>query len=124
MADQPQIIHLGPVDIAALERSIAMARASSPARDQQISAMLKERKWLEVAEFASYCCQDDALKLKPWQPPPCWMGDAKPVDDSPLAGRVAAWRLRQRLIASGLSQFEPDPLGALHAIEAALPAAR
>ena len=58
------------------------------------------------------------LNLKPWQPPPCWQGDERPVDDFATAGRVAAWELRRRLLAAGLSAFEPDPVGALAAIEA------
>jgi hypothetical protein len=41
------------------------------------------------------------------------MGDDKPRDESPVAGRVAAWELRRRLLAAGLSVYEPDPLNAL-----------
>jgi hypothetical protein len=59
------------VDMEALRRAIAMPRASDPLRDQQIASMLEEREWLEVAEFAAYCCQTEALNLRPWQPPPC-----------------------------------------------------
>lgn len=108
-----ETITLRPVDVDALERSIVMAAASSPERAAQIEAKLKNEPWIEVATFASYCCQDDALHLKPWQPPPCWMGKEKPVDDFPGAGRVAAWELRTRLDASGLSMYEPEPVKAL-----------
>jgi hypothetical protein len=107
------------VDMEALRRAIAMPRASDPLRDQQIASMLEEREWLEVAEFAAYCCQTEALNLRPWQPPPCDMGAEKPVDDFALAGRVAAWELRKQLIASGLSAYEPNPVGALHCVEEA-----
>jgi hypothetical protein len=89
------------VDMEALRRAIAMPRASDPLRDQQIASMLEEREWLEVAEFAAYCCQTEAL------------------DDFALAGRVAAWELRKQLIASGLSAYEPNPVGALHCVEEA-----
>jgi hypothetical protein len=112
-------VRLSPIDREALERAIVLARASDPPHDQQIASMLKDRPWLEVALFAAYACQDENLRLKSWQPPPCWMGDERPVDDFPAAGRVAAWELRRRLIASGLSQFEPDPIGALCGVEEA-----
>jgi hypothetical protein len=114
----PQAVRLRRVDREALERAIALRRAAGGVDALQTQRMLKEDPWLEAAQFAAYACQDDALRLKPWQPAPCWMGDERPVDDFAGAGRVAAWELRRRLIANGLSQFEPDPITALHAIEA------
>jgi hypothetical protein len=110
-----QAVRLRRVDREALERAIALRRAADAL---QMQGKLKDEPWIEVATFAAYACQDDALRLKPWQPPPCWMGDDRPIDDFPAAGRVAAWELRRRLIAAGLSAYEPDPIGALHAIEA------
>jgi hypothetical protein len=68
--------------------------------------------------FAAYSLQCDALNLKPWQSPPMDAGDDKPRDESPVAGRVAAWELRRRLIAAGLSKFEPDPIRALETVAA------
>lgn len=109
------------VDREALTRAIKLARASDPRRNAQIAAKLKTEPWLEVATFAAYCCQTERLNLRSWQPPPCWMGDDKPVDDCPTAGRVAAWTLRRRLIAAGLSKFEPDPPAALHEAESRAP---
>ena len=56
------------------------------------------------SEFAAYGCQIDALKLKPWQTPPCYCdgeGDA-PGD-----------RLLRRMLKAGVSRFHPDPLAAL-----------
>ena len=114
-----QAVRLRRVDREALERAIVLARASDPPHDRQIAGMLKTWPWIEVATFAAYACQDDALRLKSWQPAPCWMGDERPIDDFPAAGRVAAWELRRRLLAAGLSAYEPDPIGALHTIEAA-----
>jgi hypothetical protein len=113
-----QAVKLRRVDREALERAIVLARASDPPHDRQIAGMLKTRPWIEVATFAAYACQDDALRLKAWQPPPCWMGDEKPVDDIPTAGRVAAWELRRRLIEQGLSMYEPDPVTSLERVEA------
>ena len=69
-------------------------------------------RWWDEAMGAVYHCQMEALHLRPWQTPPCWMGDERPcVDDH--RGEGAAWALRCRLIAAGLSQFEPDPVAAL-----------
>lgn len=116
MASHSQMKKLSPVDREALERAIRLLRERGGADALQTDRMLadKERPWIETALSAVFVCQSDALHLRPWQPPPCWLGDDRPVDDFPLAGRVAAWELRRRLIASGLSAFEPDPITALH----------
>jgi hypothetical protein len=106
------------IDRAALQKALRMAKAEN---GEQIKAKLKTEPWEKVAKFAAYCCQCDALNLKPWQLPPMDMEDDKPRDDSPLAGRVAAWELRRRLIAAGLSVFEPDPIRALDAVAAGQP---
>jgi hypothetical protein len=113
-----QAVRLRRVDREALERAIALRLAADGNDALQMQGKLKDEPWIEAAQFAAYACQDDALRLKSWQPAPCWMGDDRPIDDFPAAGRVAAWELRRRLIACGLSQFEPDPIGALHTIEA------
>jgi hypothetical protein len=107
------------VDREALTRALKKVRAQDPQRAQQIDAKLKDEPWEQVARFAAYSCQCDSLRLKPWQSPPCWMTDVKPVDDPHRYGLFAAWELRRKLTASGLSAFEPDPLAALDAIEQA-----
>ena len=112
-----QAVRLRRVDREALERAIVLRLAAGGNDALQVQHKLKAGPWIEAALFAAYACQDDALRLKSWQPVPCWMGDDRPVDDFAGAGRVAAWELRRRLIASGLSAYEPDPIGALHAIE-------
>jgi hypothetical protein len=107
------------VDRAALKRAIIEARKQDPARRRQVDSMLSKRDWFEVARFCACCCQTAALQLKPWQPPPVWVGDEKPIDDFPSAGRVRAWELRRQLLAAGLSMYEPDPLAALREREQA-----
>jgi hypothetical protein len=47
------------------------------------------------------------------------MADEKPDADPQRHGLFAAWELRRRLIALGLSAFEPDPVAALQAVEEA-----
>jgi hypothetical protein len=71
---------------------------------RQLDEQLKDRPWLEVAEFASYCLQCDNLKLLPHQSPPCGF----------IGNDLDAADLLRRMLAAGLSRYEPDPLAALH----------
>jgi hypothetical protein len=99
-------------DKAALERAMALKLASKDKGEvEQIESMLKDRTrtWREVAEFASYSAQIDALKLMPWQNPPCV---CDPDRDEP------GDRLLRRMLKAGVSQFHPDPVAALAEAEA------
>jgi hypothetical protein len=110
---------LTPTDKAALELAIDLARKGDRASQQQIDAMLKERPWQDVAEFAAYGCQCDALRLKPWQPPPCWAEiDDQDNEAGPISGHRAAAELLRRMQALGISRWHPDPLAAIEAAEA------
>src|SRR5262245_19551845 len=98
-----------------MERAIEWARHESPASAYQIGNKLASEPWEEVGRFAAYGAQCHALRLKPWEWPPCWIWDidaelATPPDQS---GRHRAAELVQQLLAAGLSRFEPDVLGAL-----------
>ncbi len=62
---------LSKVDREALQRALAMARAESEQERAHIDRVLAEEGWREAAETAAYHLQDRALKLRPWQPPPC-----------------------------------------------------
>jgi hypothetical protein len=104
---------LSKVDREALERALAIEMASDePGRREQGG------DWIAAARTAAYTCQRRALQLRPWQSPPCY-GDTSPGHD----GHADAAVLLKRLLACGLSRYEPDPLGALAAIEARPPAA-
>jgi hypothetical protein len=117
---------LTKADREALQRAIDMARAKSPQEREHIDRVLAQDGWQEAAETATYHLQDRALKLKPWQTPPCWLrSDAAvqvalltPLPD--LKGRRFAAELVQQLIAAGLSRYEPDPLRALAAVKKAV----
>jgi hypothetical protein len=90
---------------------MAVAR-QDPSQARQLDAKLAGETWLEVAAFAAHACQCRALHLKPWETPPCSVAD---MDDD--AG--APGRLLHRMLAVGLSKYEPDPLAALdHAAQA------
>ena len=93
-------------DRVALELALTQCRAEDADRDAQIIAMLAERPWRQVAEFASTCCQSRALKLKPWQLSPCQID----VDDRE---HKQAAKLLREMLALYVSCFHPDPLAAI-----------
>jgi len=118
---------LCPVDREALERAIEIVRTrKTPADRQQIERMLREDPWEEVGRFAAYSCQCDVLRLKLWQPPPVWVRDIEATlaaGDDGVYGYFQAAKLLRRLLAAGLSHFEPDPIAALEAAERKVAAA-
>jgi hypothetical protein len=108
------------IDDEALERALQLALARQresdvPTRDgkTQIEEMLEDQPRREVALFASYSEQMNSLRLRPWMFPPAWLDldDRNPEHADGVA-------LLRRLISNNLSKFEPDPAGALAAIEA------
>jgi hypothetical protein len=99
---------LSAIDRDALTRALAIAMASDePGRREQ------DRDWIAAARSAAYACQRRALQLKPSQSPPCY-ADAHPSHD----GHADAAALLKRLLDNNLSRWEPDPIGALAAVEA------
>ena len=56
---------LSPVDRAALERAIEIAKSENSVRARQIDERLKTESWRAVAEFAAYVAQHNSLKTKP-----------------------------------------------------------
>jgi len=99
----------------AIER--ARAQDSSPA--QQIDRMLADTDRTEVGMFAAACCQRRALRLKPWQIPPCRIRDPDHPDRSrdwryrEIDGRYDAGRLLRQMYDLGISRWHPDPLAAI-----------
>jgi hypothetical protein len=87
-------------------------------RRQQLDAMLKDDGLTYAGSLAASYCQSRALGLKPWEAVPCELDDEKPIGDPQRRGLFKAWEVRRHLLAAGLSAFEPDPIGALAAIEA------
>jgi len=57
------------------------------------------------------------LKLKCWMAPPCHCR-SDVIDDSTYGHKRAEVELRRRMLAAGLSLFEPCPAEALAAVEA------
>jgi AcrR family transcriptional regulator len=110
------------VDREAMARAIEMLRQDGGAVARLIDDKLAREPWDEVGRFASYVRQDGSLNLKPWQWPPCWLRtdddvEAALAEPENHTGRKAAAELVQRLLAAGLSRFEPDPIAALERAE-------
>jgi hypothetical protein len=110
---------LSDLDREALERALAIDRKRDAACRQQIEERLGAEPWFEVARLAAQRCQETSLHLRPWE---CWPPCAVAVDDVDEPGyehrgiRQSAELLR-RMLAIGLSRFEPDPESALRRAE-------
>jgi hypothetical protein len=107
---------LHPIDEEALTRAIEMTRANGGPDAVQIENKLRNEPWEQVARFAAYCHQCDNLHLMPHQSPPCWVDDMEAVlaaGDDGILGKYAAATLLKRMLAAGLSIYEPDPITAL-----------
>ncbi len=108
--------NLTTTDRQALQRAITLTLAEPDAsRIEQVQSMLRERDWLQVAEFCSYHRQCMDLELKPWEWTPCWLGeDLEQLEDIIARGPqhnqhfVAATVLKQ-MLAAGLSKYDPTP---------------
>jgi len=98
-------------DLEALQLAMQQAREPPDGRGEQIDNMLKKREWFYVARFASAHCQCRALRLRPWELPPVWVG----VGDDPEAEKL--WKRMKDL---GVSKYDPDPVRACEQAEAAL----
>ena len=105
---------LSPVDEDALRRALDEVQRD-PQEAEHFARLLKSKSWAEVARTASYHCQRQNLKLKPWESPPQF-GDVVTAHGDPKA-RDKARRLLDRLLASNLSRYEPNPEAALARVE-------
>src|SRR5512133_4092704 len=104
-------------DTEALERALKLTLADPDWRER-IQDMVKDDGWWRAAQFCSYHQQYRALKLLPWQDTPCeFTPKDKPNPARAHAGEAEAIALCRRLVAAGLSRWEPDPVAALAAVE-------
>jgi hypothetical protein len=109
---------LSEIDREALTRALELARSESERERARLDSIEQEKGWHEAATRAVYGLQCRSLGLKPWQAPPMEARDA--VNPAGGYGRTRKEvMLRRRLLAAGLSKFEPDPLGALERVERA-----
>jgi hypothetical protein len=108
---------LSDVDREALTLAIKVVRNESAASREQIDDKLLSEPWFEVATFCAYGAQSAALALKPWE---CWPPCTVEPDDTDepglehrSIGKSAA--LLRRMLACGVSRWDPDPLAAINA---------
>jgi hypothetical protein len=106
------------IDREAVTRAIEMLRKESPGRSKQIDDSLASEPWEQVARWCAYCCQCNTLHLKIYQSPPCWTNPSEirailAKGDDGIHGHYAAAKLLRRMLAAGLSRYEPDPPAAL-----------
>jgi len=102
-----------------MRRAIDIVRPRDRESREQIDEKLASGEpWQEVGEFAAYSAQCTSLRLRPWQAPPC---HTRGYTDSPsdtYGNRPTEMKLRDDLLAAGLSVFEPSPEIALAAVRA------
>ena len=75
--------------------------------------MFEDRPW---QPWRDYSCQVGALRLKPWESPPCHVYYTAPDNRDGMKQGLRDARagdLADRLMAAGLSIYEPDPAAAL-----------
>jgi hypothetical protein len=113
-------VRLSKVDREALQHAIEMVRAEGPNETRWIDDHLRTNGFFEAGHLASYHRQYRALQLKPWEFPPIWIDDVRATLKEPpdFKDRHRAAKLLRRLLAAGLSRYEPDPLTALERAEA------
>ena len=101
---------IAPHDFDAMQRAIAWVRQESPDRAAQIEDKFKREGFEAAGRFAASVAQNKTLQLKPWETPP-----------SNIWGNFCSRgiELRDRLLAAGLSVYEPDPIKALAETERA-----
>jgi hypothetical protein len=112
---------LSKVDREALERALALDPDRDPSDDPPADRERDPLEWYRAAKSASYALQCNVLHPKPWQPVPAndYVSVTDDDDESgPVMGRAAAAELLRRLLAAGLSRYEPDPINALARVEA------
>ena len=116
----PPMRRISRVAREALERAYAMDPDRDPTTPP-IDRKLDPEGWYRAAHSAAYACQCAALRPQPWQPVPANEYVLVTDDDrqyGPVMGRAAAAELLRRLLAAGLSRYEPDPVNALARVQA------
>ena len=106
---------LSQTDRDAMRRAIEIVRRESFTSREQIDEKLTREPWEKVGAFAAYSAQCTALRLKAWQAPPCHTRGFTNNPSDSYGHRPAEMKLRDDLLAAGLSVLEPDPEAALAA---------
>jgi hypothetical protein len=101
---------ISEVDREALDRALRVVNRIAPAIIvEAVASLLENSSWFDAARYAAFHCQYQSLDLRPWQECPCDVTDPDTIEpDDPYAQM-----LLRRLLAAGLSRFEPEPEVAL-----------
>jgi hypothetical protein len=111
---------LTDLDRDALARCIPIARRIEPIISRAIDTILARDGWEEAAAYACFYCQVMSLGLMPFETPPAQMNLAAGLNlpfNSKNREREGA-ELLKRMIAAGVSRYEPDPVRACETAEA------
>ena len=108
-------LEYSPADLAALEACIAQYKAESEGCRLQIEGMLADGEWEHAALLAAYGCQWRNLHLAVCDFPPCWVEPDDPDSSDDHCGQASARQLLRKMLAAGLSRYDPDPLKSLAA---------
>ena len=103
---------LDPVDLRALKRAMTLIRTVDPDAAAHYRALLAEgAPWEKVAVLAAARCQWKTLRLMLHQREPmrAYIRD----HGVRVCPDAQAGELLERMLANGISQFEPDPQKAL-----------
>lgn len=103
------------VDREAMQAAIAMMRADPEHRDL-IEGLLRNQGEHEAGMFAVGFYQVKNLHLKGWECPPC--DTCNVTEPSNHYGyRLSEIVLLRRMLAAGLSRYDPNPMPTLERIE-------
>jgi hypothetical protein len=109
-------------DREALTRAVKLVRSrpkrEDPGRREQIDQLIAEEGLFTAADFCATSCQRKDLKIRMWQPAPCEIpvGEIDAIlarGDDTKSGHYAAAKLLKKMLALGLSRFEPTPIAAI-----------
>jgi hypothetical protein len=105
-------------DLDALRRAIKWGERyarSEPQLKIMPDPMPREgsQEWLKLATSLAATAQYDTLGLKPWQTEPLHVVDNGVIDPNGWGNRPDEVALRWKMLALGISLFEPDPPGAI-----------
>jgi hypothetical protein len=111
---------MSDLDKAACERAIAMMQAEPAGSHGRVlidALLARGGSFEEIGKTAAFHCQSQNLRLKPWQPPPMEVTPRVDGVDDGNMGWHRAQQLAYRLLAAGLSKYEPDPVATLERAE-------
>lgn len=101
-------------DIEALRRGYEIGLNESAEYREHLESIATRCGWPEAAVSAVYHLQIRALRLKPWQAPPC---DCRSDETGPGYGcSPGEVMLRRRMLKAKISLYEPNPIEALERV--------